>query len=74
MIKHAKNCWGEEAWLMANQCRNAAEARSMVTEPIATSGSITATFQRTGKGKVTFSHRMHTKTEIKYIRDPFTKP
>jgi hypothetical protein len=30
-------------------------------------GSITAAFEKSGKGKVTFSHRQHTKTEAKYV-------
>lgn len=65
LIKHAKSCWGDEAWKTANECKNATEARATVTNPIKKSGSITASFKRTGKGKVTYSHRMHTKSETK---------
>ncbi|KAF8238066.1 hypothetical protein L208DRAFT_1244012, partial [Tricholoma matsutake] len=72
IIKHAKQCWGEETWIAANQCQNAAEARSSVTGPVSSSGSITATFEQMGKGKVTYSHRMHTKTELKYVEDHST--
>ena len=66
LIKHVKSCWGDEAWMAANDCKNAAEARETITKPIARSGSITAIFKRNSKGKVTYSHRMHTKTETKY--------
>ena len=46
MMKHVKKqCWGEEVWLMANQCQNAAEARFSVTKPITFSGSIMASFE-----------------------------
>jgi hypothetical protein len=45
MVKHAKLCWCEEAWSMANDYHNVAEARSNVTEPIAATGSITASFE-----------------------------
>lgn len=67
LIKHTRSCWGEEAWAAANKCRNAAEAREAVTKPLATSGSITAVFKRMGNKKVTYSHRMHTKSETKYV-------
>jgi hypothetical protein len=67
LIKHAKSCWGEEAWNAANDCKNATEVREAITNPITRSGSITAIFKRLGKGKVTYSHRMHTKTETKYV-------
>jgi hypothetical protein len=65
LIKHAKSCWGDEAWKAANECNNATDARATVTNPIRKSGSITASFKRCGKGKVTYSHRMHTKSETK---------
>jgi hypothetical protein len=31
-------------------------------------GSITAHFERKGKGKVTYSHRPHTKAETRFVR------
>jgi len=30
-------------------------------------GSITATFQQVGEGKVQYSHRQHTKSEARYV-------
>jgi len=67
MVKHAKQCWGEEAWRAAEKCHNAADARARVTVPLASSGSITASFKQKGKGKVAYSNRVHTKTETKFV-------
>ncbi|KAF8219061.1 hypothetical protein L208DRAFT_1131753, partial [Tricholoma matsutake] len=65
MIKHANLCWGEEAWDAANRCKDATEAQETVMKPLVKTGSITAIFKWLGIGKVTYSHRMHTKTETK---------
>jgi hypothetical protein len=65
MRKHVKNCWGEDALAAAAQTKNAREARETVVQGILMTGTITASFERKGKGKVTFSHRQHTKTETK---------
>lgn len=66
LVRHAKGCWGEECWAAAGACHTAEEARESVTNPYNQSGSITASFARKGKGKVTYSHKNHTKTETKY--------
>ena len=66
LIKHAKSCWGNEAWNTANECKNAMDARATVTNPIKRSGSITSIFKWMGKGKVTYTHRMHMKSETKW--------
>lgn len=66
MIRHVKSCWGEEAYAAATQCGTSNDARQNVTKPLAMSGSITAAFSRVGKGKVSYSHRQHTKAETKY--------
>ncbi|KAG1730510.1 uncharacterized protein EDB91DRAFT_1239076 [Suillus paluster] len=65
MCKHVKNCWGEDALAAAVQTKNAREAHETVVQGILTTGTITASFERKGKGKVTFSHHQHTKTETK---------
>jgi hypothetical protein len=54
LIKHIKKCWGDEAWAAASECRDASEARESIVKPFARSGSITASFERKGKGGVTF--------------------
>jgi hypothetical protein len=61
--KHAKNCWSAEIVAYADKAKNAAEVRATTIKGILNPQSITAAFERNGKGKVTFSHRQHTKTE-----------
>ncbi len=40
-------------------------AREVLAKSKLRDGSITAEFERIGKGKVTYSHRQHTKTEAR---------
>ncbi|KAJ3487515.1 hypothetical protein NLJ89_g11705 [Agrocybe chaxingu] len=63
MQKHAKSCWGTETVEIADEAANLNEARKMVGS--LKDGSITAAFERKGKGCVTYSHRQHTKAETK---------
>jgi hypothetical protein len=65
--KHAKSCWGTEAVEAADRTKDVTEARDSVVKPLSKDGSITAIFERVGKGKVSYSHRQHTKTEAKYV-------
>ncbi|GBE78938.1 hypothetical protein SCP_0201350 [Sparassis crispa] len=60
--KHIRKCWGEEALAAADMMKTADDARPAV-EKFARSGSITASFERKGKGKITYSVRQHTRTE-----------
>lgn len=62
MRKHAKSCWGIETVEAADDAANIGEARKMVDN--LADGSITAAFERKGKGRVTYSNRQHTKAEI----------
>ena len=41
-----------------------------VVKPFAKRGSITASFERTGKGSVTYMHRQYTKMETKFVGLP----
>ena len=50
----------------AEQIKNASEAWSLVNLGHK-NGSITAVFERVGKGNATYSHRQHTKMETKFI-------
>ena len=43
------------------------DACETVVKELKGSGTITASFERKGKGKVTFSHCQHTKTETKSV-------
>jgi hypothetical protein len=70
LIKHVKQCWGDEVWKAASQCKDACEAHAAVVKPFAKSGNITANFERTGKGTISYMHRQHTKTETKYVDSP----
>lgn len=65
--RHAKCCWGEEAVESAAATRDLAGAREILEKSKLCDGSITSEFARIGKGKVTFSHRQHTKTESRYV-------
>jgi hypothetical protein len=63
MIKHVRTCWGEAALSAASK---AGENASKVVKGILKNGSITAAFEVKGRGKVTYSHIQHTKTETRY--------
>ncbi|KAF8229874.1 hypothetical protein L208DRAFT_1284618 [Tricholoma matsutake] len=65
--KHAKQCWGVETVEAANNMKDASKAHCSVIRSGHPNGSITALFERTGKGKVTFSHWQHTKMETKFV-------
>ncbi|KAG2085759.1 uncharacterized protein F5147DRAFT_588833 [Suillus discolor] len=66
MQKHVKTCWGDEVLQACDDAKNAEEVRTKIVTSILHSGSITASFERKGKGKVTYSHRQHTHTETKW--------
>lgn len=65
---HAKICWGEEAVAGADAAKSHGATREIVERSLEMpDGSLTAMFERVkGKGKVTYSHRQHTKTEARY--------
>ncbi|GLB43472.1 putative protein dimerization activity [Lyophyllum shimeji] len=65
LIKHVRGCWGEDAWAAAKACGSIDDARKSIVKPLNMDGSILASFERKGKGKVTYSHRPHTKAETR---------
>jgi hypothetical protein len=65
MRKHAKKCWSEEVVASADKANNADEVRWTTVKGSLNPQSITAVFERKGKGKVTYSHRQHTKLEAR---------
>jgi hypothetical protein len=67
MRKHAKRCWGEDIVKSADKAANANEVRQTTIKGFLDPQSITAAFERKGKGKVTYSHRQHSKTEARYV-------
>lgn len=63
--RHAKICWGEENVSKADEAKDVGIARAALKGAELIDGNITAVFERTGKGKVTYSHRSHTRTETR---------
>ncbi|KAG2355080.1 hypothetical protein BDR07DRAFT_1304207, partial [Suillus spraguei] len=70
LCKHVKNCWGEHALEAAGETKNADKARTIIVQSILKTGTIKSSFERKGKGKVTYSHRQYTKAEtrLKIVR------
>ncbi|TFK82778.1 hypothetical protein K466DRAFT_578026 [Polyporus arcularius HHB13444] len=62
--RHARSCWGEETVDKACEAVNIEEARAHVVGSLLRNGTITASFKRK-TGKVTYSHRPHTKAETR---------
>ena len=65
MSKHVRSCWGPDVYEAARQVKSADEARKTIVSTYLKSGSITASFERKDKHKVTYSHRQHTATETR---------
>lgn len=61
--KHAKQCWGAETVSAATGVKNATEAREILSK--SKDGSIAAAFAIKGKGKISYSHRQHTRAETR---------
>lgn len=66
MRRHAKVCWGEENVARADESANINASREALKNAKLIDGTITAVFERTGKGKITYSARQHTKAETRY--------
>jgi hypothetical protein len=73
MRKHAKNCWGADVIAAGDKALNATEVRNTTVKGALQPGLITAAFERSGKGKVTYSHRQHTRAETRYVLDVTTR-
>ena len=65
--RHARFCWGEDALAAADETRDVKTAREALGKHKGLNGSITAAFKRVGMGKVTYSHRQHTKLESRHV-------
>ncbi|KIL65171.1 hypothetical protein M378DRAFT_77253 [Amanita muscaria Koide BX008] len=64
MWRHARSCYGEDVVNEISEAKDIKTARKGVKSYLA-NGTITAAFERKGKGKITYSHRPHTKSEIR---------
>lgn len=68
MHKHAKGCWGGEIVSRALETKKDLtinEVRESLAKAKLQDGTITALFQRQGKGNVSFSMKQHTYTETR---------
>jgi len=63
--RHAVKCWGEEN-VDATRGHPVDEIHE-ATKGVSPSGSIMAAFEHKGKGKVSYSHCQHTRTETRYF-------
>jgi hypothetical protein len=54
---------GDDVVKAADNAKTADEVREKTDHGALNAQSLTAAFERKGKGKVTYSHRQHTKTE-----------
>ncbi|KAG1750432.1 uncharacterized protein EDB91DRAFT_1234996 [Suillus paluster] len=77
MRKHVKVCWGDDVLAAADDAKDANEARTKIVGGILHNGSITVSFERKGKGKVTYSHHQNMKAKTQgpeyYIPSPSTE-
>ena len=70
MHKHAKNCWGHEIVSKALETKKELtinEVRKSLSNATVQDGTITAMFERQGKGTVSFSMKQHTYTETRSV-------
>src|SRR5882757_4515449 len=66
--RHARLCWGQETIDAADVCGDINSTRDGLNKAKKLkNGSITAAFERKGKGNVTFSHRQHTKAQTRSV-------
>ncbi|KAG2104740.1 uncharacterized protein F5147DRAFT_561732, partial [Suillus discolor] len=65
MWKHVCLCWGDEVLKAADSAKDADKVRLKIVGSILQNGSITASFEHKGKGKITYSHRQHTRAETR---------
>lgn len=65
MRRHVIKCWGDEALKAATAVEDINKAREVVVNALNETGTISAAFERKGKGKVTYSNRQHTRAETR---------
>lgn len=58
-------CWGPDILKAADNASNLKDARENIVKNYLRDGSITAIFVRKLKGKITYSHRQHTRGETR---------
>ena len=65
--RHAEGCWGKAIVEQAIECGDISIAQKALKNAMLQDGRITAVFKRTGKGKLTYSHRQHNKSETRFV-------
>ncbi|KIK76816.1 hypothetical protein PAXRUDRAFT_168183, partial [Paxillus rubicundulus Ve08.2h10] len=65
MRKHVKSCWGDEMLEATDTAKDVNEVRVKIVGGVLRNGTMMAAFERKGKGKVVYSHRPHTRAEVK---------
>lgn len=59
-------CWGEDIIKEATDAGSSiSETRKVLKDATLEQGKLTAVFERTGKGKITYSHIPHTREETR---------
>ena len=64
MRKHVRSCWGADILAATDSAKDLEEVRMKIVKDVLQNGSITAAFEQ--KKIVTYSHRQHTRVEIRY--------
>ena len=69
MWDHVKTCWGADIVSKVKEAKdkgaNADRVREEIVKPYKKTGRLTDSFKATGKGKITYSHSQHTRTETR---------
>jgi hypothetical protein len=60
-------CWGADLVEQADEAKDIASIRQGLAKAKMMDGSITASFQRQGKGKIAYRIRQHTYKEARYV-------
>ena len=75
MHKHVKNCWGDENVSKALEAKGSLsidEVHKSLVHAELKDGSIMASFERKGKGNVTFSTRQHIYLETRSVNTSYS--
>ena len=68
--KHAQLCWDNEVMQDVDACADVDSVQVRLDKADKhRDGSITAAFERKGKGKLIYSHRQHMKVEARFVSD-----
>jgi hypothetical protein len=66
--KHARQCWGDEILRGADACGDLDTTREGLEKAQKKSdGSLTVAFGWKGEGRVTYSHRQHTRSQTRFV-------